>query len=290
MKLREIFSSGKTVFSIEFFPTKTAEGEKRFWRNFPVFKSLKPDFCSVTYATTGQSHNQSMEVLERIRQQEGLQVMCHLTCLGRTREQMRKVLDELVASGIDNLIALRGDRPKVDGGWIPEPGGFKYAADLVREAASYKHFSIAVAGFPENHPEAESPEKDLEALKRKVDAGADVIFTQLFFDNVDFLRFRDRVKAAGISVPVVPGIMAIRSVNHMKRVVELCKSKIPSRMAEDLAKFDKDDGGAVEYGIDYAIRQCRGLMTSGVPGLHFFSFNEPHPLVTIVHAIGLAGR
>lgn len=289
MKLREVYGgrAAKPPLSIEFFPPKTAEGERRFWRNFPSFKSLKPAFCSVTYSTTGVTHNKSVEIVERIKQQEGIEVMCHLTCLGRTSKQVRAILDELVHDGIDNLIALRGDVPKDDTGWTPAPGGFRNAIELVREALTYKWFSVAVAGFPETHPDSPSPEKDIENLKAKVDAGADVVITQLFFDNADFLRYRDRVKAAGIGVPVVPGIMPIRSVKHLERITGFGGVKVPAILRDELAKYAADDPAAAEFGIDYCIRQCRGLLAYGIPGLHFFSFNEPHPLVTIVHGIGL---
>lgn len=287
MKLREIYSGDAFPVSIEFFPPKTPEGEKRFFNNVSAFKSLGPAFCSVTYGAGGATREKSIEIIKRIRNEFGLTVMFHLTGVGQTRAEVRSILEELSAAGIDNVIALRGDPPK--GSRTLSGGDFPHAVDLVREVVSFGGFSVAVAGFPETHPEAESAEADIAYLKEKVDAGSDVIITQLFFDNDDYFRFVGRVRKAGIGVPIVPGILPIRSVAQLKRIAELCRTSIPPTVQMQASIHGKDDMEMRKFGIEYATLQCQGLMGGGAPGLHFFSLNEPHPLLSIVRNLGLDG-
>jgi methylenetetrahydrofolate reductase (NADPH) len=194
----------------------------------------------------------------------------------------------LRAGGIDKIIALRGDPPKGETEWKPHPEGFKYSVDLVREAKAAGGFSVAVAGFPEVHIEAASPEADLAYLKQKVDAGADAVITQLFFDNDDFLRYVDRARAAGITVPIVPGILPIRTVAWVRRflVPTLCKARIPAPLEAELVKYENDDEGCRKMGTEYAIKQCLGLLRAGVSRFHICSLNDPVPVTAIFKALG----
>jgi len=210
-----------------------------------------------------------------------LEVMCHLTVVGQSKDDARAVLKKLKKKGIQNLLALGGDPPQGMTDWKPHPDGFHYAVELVREAKTLGGFSIAVAGFPEVHPRAESRASDLRFLKEKVDAGAVAVITQLFFDNEDFYRFAEDLRNLGVTVPIVPGILPVLSAPQVRRFTTLCCSKIPPRLESELAKVENDDDAAVEVGIEYATEQCEDLIQYGVPGIHFYSLNKSHSLQAI---------
>jgi len=201
--------------------------------------------------------------------------------VGQSKSEVRSVLEKLKAKGIENLIALSGDPPQGIIDWTPHPDGFQHSVELVREAVAHNSFSIAVAGFPEVHPRAESREADLRFLKEKVDAGADVVITQLFFDNQDFYRYVEDVRKLGVKAPIVPGVLPILSVPQVRRFTALCASKIPPRLEAMLAKVENDDEGAIRLGIDYATEQCEGLLGFGVPGIHFYSLNKSRSVKAI---------
>ncbi len=287
MKIRDLYAQPGLTHSIEFFPPKTEKGDENLFNEIAVLKTLKPSFCSVTYGAGGSTREKTVDLVDRIHRECGLEVMCHLTVVGQSKEEVRSVLTKLKQRGIENMIALGGDPPQGVGDWTPHPDGFHHSVELVREAVAHKWFSIAVAGFPELHPRAESREADLRFLKEKVEAGADVVITQLFFDNEDFYRYVEDLRSLEVRVPIVPGILPILSVQQIRRFTALCKSKIPPRLEQLLAKVENDDEGAVQLGIDYATEQCEGLLKFGVPGIHFYSLNKSRSVKAILENLNL---
>jgi methylenetetrahydrofolate reductase (NADPH) len=290
MKLRDIYAQDGLTFSIEFFPPKSEEGMVSLFEAVEVLKQLEPDFCSVTYGAGGSTTDNSIKIVKRLQQEYGLEVMCHLTIVNQPKSQVMMVLEDMWASDLHNVIALAGDPP---GGpaaeWEPHMHGFNRSEHLVEAARNFEQdwFSVAVAGFPETHPRAASRASDLAYLRAKVDAGADVIITQLFFDNDDYYRYVEEVRAAGITVPVVPGMLPILSSAQCRRFTSLCGSKIPPRLDELLTKYEDDDEGALEMGIEYCTEQCRGLLDYGVPGLHFYALNRSRSIAAIHENLNL---
>lgn len=294
MKLRDIYASDGLTFSIEFFPPKTDEGVEKLFREIEVLKTLKPAFCSVTYGAGGSTEGRTLEIVKRIKRQAGLEVMCHLTVVNQPQQRLTAVLADLWANDIENIIALAGDPPAggVEADWIPHPDGFHHSRELVDSAVRGQAgwagwFSIAVAGFPEIHPRAASREDDLRYLRAKVQAGADVVITQLFFDNEDYYRYVEDVRALGVEVPIVPGMLPIQSAAQCRRFAGMCGSKIPARLDELLDTVADDPEAAVQLGIDYTTEQCRGLLDFGVPGFHFYSLNKSHSVVAIHENLNL---
>lgn len=287
MKLSDLYARPGLTLSIEFFPPKTEKGDEALFREIEVLKGLNPSFCSVTYGAGGTTRDKTVDLVERIHRECGLEVMCHLTVVGQSKDEVHSVLARLKQDEIENIIALGGDPPQGITDWTPHPDGFQRAIELVREAVSHRWFSIAVAGFPEVHPRAESREADLGHLKEKVDAGADVVITQLFFDNDDFYRYVEDLRRLGVRVPIVPGILPILSVPQVRRFTALCNSKIPPQLEKLLAKVEGDDEGAIQLGIDYAAEQCRGLLKFGVPGIHFYSLNKSRSVKAIFANLAL---
>ena len=281
MKLADLYARPGLTLSVEFFPPKTDKGEENLFREIEIIKRLKPAFCSVTYGAGGSTREKTVDLVDRIHRECGLEVMCHLTVVGQSKDDARAVLKKLKKKGIQNLLALGGDPPQGMTDWKPHPDGFHYAVELVREAKTLGGFSIAVAGFPEVHPRAESRASDLRFLKEKVDAGAVAVITQLFFDNEDFYRFAEDLRNLGVTVPIVPGILPVLSAPQVRRFTTLCCSKIPPRLESELAKVENDDDAAVEVGIEYATEQCEDLIQYGVPGIHFYSLNKSHSLQAI---------
>lgn len=288
VKLREIYARPGKVFSIEFFPPKTEKGDESLFREIAEIQSLKPAFCSVTYGAGGSTRERTVDLVDRIHKECCQEVMCHLTVVGQSKEQVRSVLKRLKERNIENLIALSGDPPQGVADWKPHPEGFTHSIELVKEAVSYGCFSIAVAGFPEVHPRAKSREDDLRYLKEKVDAGADVIITQLFFENEHYFRFVEDLRRLGVTVPIVPGVLPILSAAQVRRFTELCGAKIPPRLERRLAEAENDDEEAAKLGIDYAIEQCRGLLAFGAPGLHFYSLNKARSVKAIFSNLNLS--
>jgi methylenetetrahydrofolate reductase (NADPH) len=288
MKLRDIYAQPGLKLSIEFFPPKTAEGVKKLMEEATILSALNPSFCSVTYGAAGSTRDTTVEMVERIHRERGLDVMCHLTVMGQSKDEIRAVMSDLKRRGIENMIALRGDPPRGVDEWTPHPDGFLYSVDLVREASAHEWFSIAVAGFPETHPQAESPEADLRYLKEKVDAGADVVITQLFYDNEDFYRYVEKLRALGVTVPIVPGVFPVLSAEQTTRFTQFCGSKIPARLEALLETVADDNEAAVRMGIEYATEQVEGLLEFGVPGIHFYAMNRSRSVTAILENLGLS--
>jgi methylenetetrahydrofolate reductase (NADPH) len=287
VKLADLYARSGLTLSVEFFPPKTEKGEENLFSEIEIIKRLNPGFCSVTYGAGGSTREKTVDLVDAIHNHCGLEVMCHLTVVGQSKDEAREILKKLKVKGIENLLALGGDPPQGMTDWRPHPDGFQHAIELVREAMSLGGFSIAVAGFPEVHPRALSRESDLMFLKEKVDAGAAAIITQLFFDNGDFFRFADDLAKLGVTVPIVPGILPILSAAQVRRFTSLCGSKIPAALERELTKVENDDAGAVALGIDYATRQCEGLIQFGVRGLHFYSLNKSHSVQSICTNLAL---
>jgi methylenetetrahydrofolate reductase (NADPH) len=287
LKLREIYARPRPVFSFEFFPPKTEKGDDNLFAEISALKGLHPAFCSVTYGAGGSTRTRTVDIVERIHREGGLEVMCHLTVVGQSKDEVRSVLARLKVGGIENIIALSGDPPQGTPDWKPHPDGYHHSIELVREAVSHGCFSIAVAGFPEVHPRAESRDSDLKYLKAKVDAGADVVITQLFFDNDAYYRFVEDLRKLGVRVPIIPGMLPILSVPQVRRFTALCGAKIPPRLERRLAAVENDEEAAAQLGIDYATEQCAGLLAFGAPGIHFYSLNKSRSIKAIFANLNL---
>jgi methylenetetrahydrofolate reductase (NADPH) len=292
-KLRDIYARDGLTFSIEFFPPKTDEGIDNLFKEVQELKKLDPAFVSVTYGAGGSTGDTTLKVVQRLRYNEKLEVMCHLTIVNQPHHVVRGVLGDLWGLEIENIIALAGDPPEgATAPWKPHPDGYRTSRELIEAAKRgqsgwYDFFSVAIAGFPEGHPRSESRESDLRYTKEKVDAGADVIITQLFFDNADFIRYSDDLKEMGVTVPIVPGVLPIQSAAQVRRFTKMCGAKIPERLESLLAAVEDDDEAARRLGIDYATEQCEGLLEYGVPGLHFYSLNKARSVMAIHENLNL---
>lgn len=281
---------GVPALSFEFFPPKTDEGERNlFERTLPALLEIRPDYSSVTYGAGGSTREKTLRIVDRIQREHGLTTMAHLTCVSSTADMLRSVLEEARRLGIRNILALRGDPPSGNGEWTPTAGGFEYSWELVRFIREFGGFCIGVAGFPEGHIACrEGREVDWQRLKHKVDQGADFVITQLFFDNVDFLAFRDHLRdKLGSTVTVIPGILPILSGSQVRKFTTLCGARIPAPMMARLEELGADDEAVTAYGIEYAARQCRELLDRGVAGLHFYCLNKARSTVEVVRRLGL---
>jgi methylenetetrahydrofolate reductase (NADPH) len=291
--IRDIYAAKRAVhqpvISFEFFPPKTDEGDRNlFDKTIPALLQTRPDFCSVTYGAGGSTRDKTLMIVDRIQREHKSTALAHLTCVGHTREQVRALLEKIRALGCKNILALRGDPPGGDE-FQPTPDGFEFASQLVELIREAGNFSTGVAGFPEGHVACkEGKFADWEHLKMKVDAGADFVLTQLFFDNADFFEFRDHVAGKlGVHVPIVPGIIAILNATQIIKFTQLCGSKIPPSLRAKLDALGNDEEAAIQFGIEYATRQCEELLRTGVPGLHFYTLNKSRSTVQVLKNLGL---
>lgn len=243
----------------------------------------------MTYGAGGSTREKTVGLVSRIKKETGIEATAHLTCVGHSEAELVSVLGELERAGVENILALRGDPPKGQATFVPAKDGYRYAADLVRLIRKKFTFSVGVAGYPEKHVEARSMEDDLAHLKKKVDAGADFIVTQLFFNNDDFFRFVDRVRALGIKIPIVAGIMPVTDVEQVKRFTTLCGATLPAPLLEELEKNAQDKAAVVQTGIKHATAQCRELIKRGVAGIHFYTLNKSHATAEIVKNLKAEG-
>jgi methylenetetrahydrofolate reductase (NADPH) len=247
---------------------------------------FSPDFFTCTYGAGGSTRGRTLGVLGALKTKHNMRIASHLTCVGSTVEQLRSYLDEATAIGVDYIVALRGDPPKGETEFKQTEGGLRYANDLVSMLRSeYPELGILVAGYPEVHQEAPSAEVDLENLKRKVDSGADAIVTQLFYNNEDFYRFRDRCEAIGIKIPVIPGILPVISLPSIQRIASMCKAALPQDFVDALAKSDQADW-QFQVGTDFAASQVADLLKSGIPGIHFYVLNSSKATSKVLDAVG----
>jgi methylenetetrahydrofolate reductase (NADPH) len=271
MRISDRYASGEPVFSFEFFPPKTEKGYELLYHTIEDLKRLDPGFVSVTWGAGGSTRRMTVDLVERIQQQIGLTAMAHLSCIGSTPEQLAATLDRLERAGIENVLALGGDRPP---DYAPPPGSFHHANELVSFVRRRWSFCLGGACYPETHKDAPSPEADLRNLVRKVEAGVDFLITQLFFENADYFAFVERARRAGISVPIVPGIMPIISAANVRRMAQLSGAEIPPELAQRIADVEHDAARTMDVGVEWATLQCRELLDRGVPGIHFYTLNK----------------
>ena len=273
--IAELFARGRPLRSLEFFPPKDDTGVAALRGTAEALRRMGPDFVSVTYGAGGTTRDRTAQVSALLKGEFGFTVMPHLTCVGHTRGELEALADQIHAQGFRNIMTLRGDPPKGATSFPVLPDGFRHAAELVTLLKRrHPDFCLGVAGYPEKHPEAPSLEADLTHLKRKVDAGADFITTQLFFDNAVYYRFVERCRAEGITVPIVPGIMPVLSLKQIQRFTQLCGSTLPAQLTARL-EVAADNADVVEMvGIDWALHQIRGLLANGAPGYHLYILNR----------------
>lgn len=275
MPIIQRFEAGKPVISFEFFPPKTDRGFASLFRAIEELQPLRPAFVSVTMGAGGSTRSKTVDLVIRIQRDLGLTAMAHLPCAGFERDQISALLEQLESDGIRNVLALRGDPPKDAADFVAPVDGFGYASDLIGYIhQQHPNFCVVAACYPETHPEAQDPQTDLDNLKRKVDLGAEVLITQLFFDNEKFFSFVDRARAAGIDVPIVPGIMPIVSHQGIKRMTSMSGCEIPSELNRELEQVAADEVATQELGVRWATLQCRELLGNGVPGIHFYTLNK----------------
>jgi methylenetetrahydrofolate reductase (NADPH) len=286
----EKMAAKKPVISFEFFPPKTEDGERALLeKQIPALLAGHPDFCSVTYGAGGTTRNKTLQIVDRVQRQHGLPALAHLTCVNHTRAEVGALLATIRALNCRNILALRGDSPG-GGEFQPTAGGFEYSAELVEFIREQGEFSVGVAGFPEGHVACgEGKHADWRHLQEKVEAGADFVVTQLFFDNADYFEFRDHVAGKlGVTVPLVPGVISILSATQITKFTQLCGAKIPPALRAKLDALGADDEAAMKFGIEYATRQCEELLRAGAPGLHFYTLNKAPATVQVLKNLGLA--
>ncbi|GAB4311337.1 MAG: methylenetetrahydrofolate reductase [NAD(P)H] [Candidatus Sumerlaeia bacterium] len=280
MRFSDFYNDRKPAVSFEVFPPKTYETFARLLDIFPRLVALKPKFMSVTYGAMGTTQERTLEIAAMILSEYRLDTACHLTCVGASRRQLDEILSAIYDAGIRHIVALRGDPPKGETAFIPPADGLSHADELVEHIHRFtahngtERFGIAVAGYPEKHVEAPDMATDLLNLKRKVDAGADCVITQLFFDNALYYRFVEQARRVGVGVPIVPGLLPIQSAQQILRMTAMCGATIPSDLRAELAGAADDDKLARKIGVRRCIAQARDLLEHGVPGIHFYVLNR----------------
>jgi methylenetetrahydrofolate reductase (NADPH) len=274
MRIIDIANEQPCLLSFEFFPPKSEIGFWDLHKTIESLKPLEPSYVSVTYGAGGGTRRKTVELVQRIKNDIGLEAMAHITCVGADKTEITTVLDTLKLKGIDNVLALRGDPPQGESQFTPVKGGFQFANELVDFIRDRYDFCVGAACYPETHPEAQNFDKDLENLKRKVDAGVDFLITQLFFNNDDFFTFRDRATAVGINVPIIAGIMPIQSVNQIKRFTQMCGAKIPHALLKKIEAVEDDPEAVRHVGTFHATEQCLNLIDHDAAGVHFYTLNK----------------
>jgi methylenetetrahydrofolate reductase (NADPH) len=288
MRIDELIAAGRDpVFSFEFFPPKTDEGEAALFRALQELRALEPAFVSVTWGAGGSTREKTIGIVTRIKQDHGLEAMAHFTCVGATRDELHTALRQMEAAGISNVLALRGDPPKGSEHFEATEGGLSYGSELTALVSDDYEFCVVGACYPEVHPEATDRATDLENLKRKVEAGAKVLVTQLFFDNDAYFDFVRTAREAGIDVPIVPGIMPITNAAQIKRFTSMCGATIPARLSEALDMRADDTEAVAELGVSYATLQCAELLAGGAPGIHFYTLNRSPATRAILSSLKL---
>ena len=286
--LRFARERGDPVFSFEFFPPKTDEGVKALFETVEALRPLGPSFVSVTYGAGGSTRQRTIELVKRLKRDSEVETMAHVTCVGSSRDEIAAVLDEIADVGVSNVLALRGDPPRGETAFTPHPGGFRYASELVEFIRSRPErwpFCVGGAAYPEGHVETRDLAQDLRHLKLKVQAGAEFLVTQLFFENAHYDRFVERARAAGIAVPILPGIMPFTNVDQVERFTALCGATIPPRLRAAMEVRRTDGDAARDLGVAFATLQCADLLRRGAPGIHFYTLNRSTSTRAILAAL-----
>jgi len=282
----EAYAPGKFGLSFELFPPKTEAGDLALWRSLEELMEFAPSFVTCTYGAGGSTQTKTLDIVAEVRQRYGCPVASHLTCVGATADVLRGYLRQAWERGVENIVALRGDPPRGETSFQATAGGFSYACELVSLIRKeFPQYGIAVAGYPETHQEAIDADSDLLNLKRKVDCGGHAVITQLFYDNADFFRFRDRCQAIGITVPIVPGILPVTNFSQVQRIASLCKARLPDDFTAALVACGDDEAKQFETGVDFAARQVQELIDGGVPGLHFYVLNKSPATVRVLQSV-----
>lgn len=288
MPFSELYEAPRRGLSFELFPPKKVEDLDALETTVEELQRFNPDYFTCTYGAGGSSQDRTLEVISRVKKVTGLPVASHLTCVGSTVEELRGYLNQAAERGVELIVALRGDPPKGESTFKAVQGGLHYANELVALIRSeFPQFGIAVAGYPEIHQEAIDENSDLEYLKRKVDAGGDIVITQLFYDNADFYRFRDRAVSAGINVPIIPGLLPITNLAQAQRITSMCKAKLPAALVERLSQNDTAEW-QFDVGVEHARQQTIDLLESGVEGLHLYVLNKSRAAAVMLEGLEIA--
>ena len=288
MKVREIFDRGERAISFEFFPPKTDKGMESLYTTVEDLRGCRPSYVSVTYGAGGSTRDRTLDLVARIKKELGMETVAHLTCVGSSRDDIKRVLDRLVAAGVENILALRGDPPKGQEHFVKAEDGFGHVAELVAFIREDGYpVSIGAACYPEGHPETPDLDADLKYLKEKVDAGVDFLITQLFFDNQDYFAFRRRCRHARIDVPIVPGLMPVTDVGQIQRFTTMCGARIPQELFRRLRIVERDPAAVVAAGVYWTTRQAKYLLEGGAPGIHFYTLNKSSATLAVHAALGL---
>lgn len=288
MKIRDLLKARKgPLFSFEFFPPKTPEGEEALFRTMEELKAFRPAFVSITYGAMGSTRERSVLWAKRILGLK-LNALAHLTVAGQSRKEVAEVLDRFVEAGVENILALRGDPPQGERAFRPHPEGFRYASELVAHIRTRygEGLSVGGAAYPEGHPESESLEADLRHFKAKVEAGLDFAITQLFFNNAHYFGFLERARRMGIAIPILPGIMPITSYTQLRRFTEVCGASIPGPLLSRLEMYQEDPKAILEIGVEHATRQVAELLEAGVEGVHFYTLNKSPATRMVLERLG----
>jgi methylenetetrahydrofolate reductase (NADPH) len=288
MRIDQILEERRPCFSFEFFPPKDDEGTERLFHTISELEHDDPAFVSVTYGALGSTRDRTLNVVRRIKQETDIEPMAHFTCVGATVDELRATLDEMREIGIDNVLALRGDPPQGETEWRQTPGGLEYSTELIDLIAREYPFAIGAASFPEVHPEAPDLDHDLRFMRKKVEAGASFLITQLFFDNDLYFDFVEHARAMGIDVPIIPGIMPITNFKQIKTITGLCEASIPADLEAELQARAEDPEAVAELGTAYASFQCADLLARGAPGIHFYTLNKSPATRAILAALRAA--
>lgn len=288
MSISDPYETGSFALSFELFPPKSPESEAAMWQTVAELVAYEPALVTCTYGAGGSTRSTTLDVLRGLRERHDVAVASHLTCVGSTVDELRSYLREAIDLGVSAIVALRGDPPKGETEFKQADGGLQYASELVAVIREeFPLLGILVAGYPETHQEAMSPEADLANLSRKVDAGGEVIVTQLFYDNADFFRFRDRCQAYGITTPIVPGVMPVTNYAQIRRIATLCKARLPDGFTRGFEAAGTDEAAQFEAGVEYAARQVEELVAGGVPGMHFYVLNKSPATIRVLEHVGL---
>jgi len=288
MRIGEIIRSNRPVFSVEFFPPKTDEGRIQLMETAMTLSSLELDFVSVTYGAGGSNRDGTVDITTALKDEVGLEVMAHLSCVGETKEGLAATLDRLAETGIENIFALRGDPPRGETNFVQPEGGLGSSAELAAFIKENYDFAVGGACFPEVHPEAPDLDTDLNYLKQKVDAGAEFLVTQLFFDNSAYFKFVDAAREKGIDVPILAGIIPVTGYAHTKRICDLCDATIPAHLEQAMLAAEGDAEAEFNLGVAYAAQQCAELLAAGAPGIHFYALNKAPATRAVLGALRAA--